>query len=139
MQLRKRSKQDYVVDITPVVDIVFILLIFFMVSTTFNVTSGLKLELPSSHSQQQVSKNKELVISVTASGKFYVQDEEVSDSKLRNRILNATKGDPNMGVVLRADGRTEHRYVVRVLDVLRGLGMGKVAIATVNMNDKEKQ
>lgn len=139
MRLRERHKHDYMVDITPVVDIVFILLIFFMVSTSFNVDSGLKLELPSSHSQQQIKAKKELTISITAAGKFYVQDEEVSDSGLRKRILNATKGDPNIRVVLRADGRTEHRYVVRVLDVLRGLGMGKVAIATVNVNDKEHQ
>jgi biopolymer transport protein ExbD len=137
MRLRDRPKHDYGVDITPVVDIVFILLIFFMVSTSFNVASGLKLELPTSHSQQQVNEKQELVVSITAAGQFYVQDEAVSDSDLRKRILNTTKGDPNMRVVLRADGRTEHRYVVRALDVLRGLGMGKVTIATVNMNDKE--
>lgn len=139
MRLRDRSRHDYTVDITPVVDIVFILLIFFMVSTSFNVASGLKLELPTSHSQQQVNEKKELVVSITAKGQFYVQDEAVSDSDLRKRILNTTRGDPNMRVVLRADGRTEHRYVVRALDVLRGLGMGKVAIATVNVNDKENQ
>ncbi len=132
MQLRKRAKRDYTVDITPLVDIVFLMLIFFMVSTSFKVASSLKLELPTSKSQEQVNEKQELVVSISPIGQFYVQDEAVSDQDLRKRILNETKGDPNMRVVLRADARTQHRYVVRALDVLRGLGMGKVAIATVN-------
>jgi len=131
MRLRERPKRDYSVDITPLVDIVFLMLIFFMVSTSFKVASSLKLELPTSKSQEQVSDKQEVIISISSEGKFYVQDEPVSDPDLRKRILNETKGDPNMRVVLRADARTQHRFVVRALDVLRGLGMGKVAIATV--------
>lgn len=135
MRLRERPKRDYAVDITPLVDIVFLMLIFFMVSTSFKVASSLKLELPTSKSQEQVSEKQEVIVSISPSGQFYVQDEAVSDLDLRKRILNETKGDPNMRVVLRADAKTQHRYVVRALDVLRGLGMGKVAIATVQ--DKE--
>lgn len=135
MRLRERPKRDYTVDITPLVDIVFLMLIFFMVSTSFKVASSLKLELPTSKSQEQVSEKQEVVISISPGGQFYVQDEAVSDQDLRKRILNVTKGDPNMRVVLRADASAQHRYVVRALDVLRGLGMGKVAIATVR--DKE--
>jgi len=132
MQLRKRAKRDYTVDITPLVDIVFLMLIFFMVSTSFKVASSLKLELPTSKSQAQVNEKQEVIVSISPIGQFYVQDEAVSDQDLRKRILHETKGDPNMRVVLRADAKTQHRYVVRALDVLRGLGMGKVAIATVN-------
>jgi len=131
MRLRERPKRDYTVDITPLVDIVFLMLIFFMVSTSFKVASSLKLELPSSHSHEQVTDAKEVVISINTKGQFFVQDEPVSDVALRKRILNFTKGDPNMRMVLRADTDTRHGRVVYVLDVLRQLGMGKVAIATV--------
>ena len=137
MQLRKRARRDYTVDITPLVDIVFLMLIFFMVSTSFKVASSLKLELPSSHSQEQVSEQQEVIVSISEKGQFYVQDEVVSDNDLRKRILNQTKGDPNMRIVLRADAKAQHQYVVRALDVLRGLGMGKVAIATVNEKETE--
>jgi len=137
MQLRNRPKRDYTVDITPLVDVVFLMLIFFMVSTSFKVASSLKLELPSSNAHEQVNENKEVIVSISAKGQFYVQDEPVSDANLRKRILNQTKGDPNMRVVLRADASTQHRYVVRALDVLRGLGMGKVAIATVEEHDSQ--
>jgi len=135
MRLRERPKRDYSVDITSLVDIVFLMLIFFMVSTSFKVASSLKLELPTSKSQEQVSEKQEVVVSISPSGQFYVQDEAVSDQELRKRILNETKGDPNMRIVLRADAKTQHRYVVRALDVLRGLGMGKVAIATVQSKE----
>ncbi len=131
MRLRNRKKHDYVVDITPLVDVVFLMLIFFMVSTSFKVASSLKLELPASKSQEQVTDVKEVVISIDTKGQLYVQDEPVSDSALRKRILNVTKGDPNMRAVLRADANSQYKHVVFVLDVLRQLGMGKVAIATV--------
>jgi len=131
MRLRQRPKRDYTVDITPLVDVVFLMLIFFMVSTSFKVASSLKLELPASTSHEQVTDAKEVVISVNTKGQLYVQDEPVSDSALRKRILNVTKGDPNMRAVLRADADSQYKRVVFVLDVLRQLGMGKVAIATV--------
>jgi biopolymer transport protein ExbD len=131
MRLRERPKRDYTVDITPLVDVVFLMLIFFMVSTSFKVASSLKLELPASTSHEQVTDAKEVVVSINAGGQFYVQDEPVSDSALRKRILNVTKGDPNMRVVLRADADSQYKRAVYVLDVLRQLGMGKVAIATV--------
>jgi len=131
MRLRERGKRDYTVDITPLVDIVFLMLIFFMVSTSFKVATSLKLELPASKSQQQHVEAKEVVISIDVSGQLYVQDEPVNDQSLRKRVLNVTKGDPNMRAVLRADGDARHKRVVFVLDVLRQLGMGKVAIATV--------
>ncbi|MDX8392252.1 MAG: biopolymer transporter ExbD [Mariprofundaceae bacterium] len=137
MRLRNRAKRDFTVDITPLVDIVFLMLIFFMVSTSFKVSSSLKLELPASTSHEQVSETKEVVVSISAKGQFFVQDQPVSDRELRRRILNETKGDPNMRMVLRADAKTQHRYVVRALDVLRGLGMGKVAIATVDEGNNQ--
>ena len=135
MRLRQRRRSDFSVDITPLVDIVFLMLIFFMVSTSFKVASSLKLELPASSSHEQASETRQVTVSISKNGQFYVQDEAVRDADLRRRILHVTKGDPNMRVVLRADARTQHRYVVRALDVLRGLGMGKVSIATVEEKD----
>ncbi len=131
MKLRTKKRMDYLVDITPLVDVVFLMLIFFMVSTSFSVSSSLKLELPSSHSSEQQQEAKQVIISINAKGQFFVQDEPVEDASLRRRILNITHGDPNMGVVLRADADARHNRVVFVLDTLRGLGMGKVGIATL--------
>ena len=135
MQLRKRRKEDYIIDITPLADVVFLLLIFFMVSTSFKVATSLKLDLPASKAQVQIQETREVVISIDAAGQLYVQDEPVKDGDLRRRILNVTKGDPNMRVVLRADAEARHKRVVYVLDTVRGLGMGKVGIATVSSRE----
>ncbi len=137
MKLRRRTRTDFLVDITPLVDVVFLMLIFFMVSTTFNVSSSLKLELPTSHATAQQREPKQVTINIDARGRLFVGDEPVEDGDLRKRILNASHGDPNMRVILRADADTKHKRVVFVLDVLRELGMGKVGIATVRPAGKE--
>jgi len=131
VNLRQKKRTDYMVDITPLVDVVFLMLIFFMVSTTFSASSSLKLDLPTSSATSKPKQDKQVTISINANGSFYVQDELVSDADLRKRILNISKGDPNTRVVLRADAETHHKRVVLVLDTLRQMGMGKVGIATV--------
>jgi len=131
VRLRRKTRMDYIVDITPLVDVVFLMLIFFMVSTTFNVSSSLKLDLPSSNATAEQKEMKQMTISINADGVFYVQDEPVDDADLRKRILNVSRGDPTMRVVLRADAETHHKRVVFALDTLRELGMSKVGIATV--------
>jgi len=136
VNLRKKSRPEYLVDITPLIDVVFLMLIFFMVSTTFNVSSSLKLDLPSSKAKAEQKKVEQVTVSINADGRFFVQDEAVKDSDLRKRILNVTKGNPNMRVILRADAETHHKRVVYVLDTLRGLGMSKVGIATVAPQDE---
>ncbi len=136
MNLRKKNRPEYLVDITPLIDVVFLMLIFFMISTTFNMSSSLKLDLPSSKAKAEQKKVEQVTVSINADGSFYVQDEAVKDSDLRKRILNVTKGDPKIRVVLRADAETHHKRVVYVLDTLRGLGMSKVGIATVAPQDE---
>ena len=131
MNLRAKKRVDYLVDITPLVDVVFLMLIFFMVSTTFSVSSSLKLDLPSSNATTMQKEMQQVTISVDGQGQLFVQDKAVNDGDLRKRILNISKGDPNMRVVLRADAEARHKRVVYVLDTLRGLRMSKIGIATV--------
>ncbi|MFQ5355278.1 MAG: ExbD/TolR family protein [Mariprofundaceae bacterium] len=131
MKLRQKKREGYTVDITPLVDVVFLMLIFFLVSTTFKVGSSLKLDLPSSKMQEETQDTKEVVISISAAGQLYVSDEAVDDEGLRRRVLNASKGDPGIRIVLRADAEAQHKRVVFALDTLRQLGLNKVAIATL--------
>ena len=132
MNLRPRQKRsDLIVDLTPMIDVVFLMLIFFMVSTSFTANNSIKLDLPQSKAQAANKEEKQVVISIKADGQLYVQDERVKDADLRRRILNITKGDPNMRVVIRADADARHKRLVYALDTIRELGMGKVGIATV--------
>jgi len=136
MKLRERKRADFLVEMTPLVDVVFLMLIFFMVSTSFTVSNSLKLELPSSKATAQEQSAKEVLVSINADGQLFVQEEAVKDGDLRRRVLNVSKGDPNMRVVLRADANSKHKRVVYVLDTMRELGMGKIAIATLPTGEK---
>jgi len=131
MNLRNKRGAEVGIDLTPLVDVVFMLLLFFMVTTSFNVSTSLKLHLPTSNSSVKEQQIKEVKIQIDAYDQLYVQDEKVSDDQLRERILNVSKGDPNMRVVIQADANSRHKRLVLVLDTLRQLGMGKVGIATV--------
>jgi len=137
MKLRQKSRADYLVDITPLVDVVFLMLIFFMVSTSFNLSSSLKLDLPTSKATAAEEASKQVTIAIDSKGQLYVQNEIIEDADLRKRILNISKGDPNMRVVLRADSDARHKRVVLVLDTLRELEMTKIGIATVAADDAE--
>jgi len=137
MNLRPRQKRsDLIVDLTPMIDVVFLMLIFFMVSTSFTANNSIKLDLPQSKAQAANKEEKQVVISIKADGQLYVQDERVKDADLRRRILNISKGDPNMRVVIRADADARHKRLVYTLDTIRELGMGKVGIATVPLGGK---
>jgi len=132
MNLRNNKKRsDLLVDLTPMIDVVFLMLIFFMVSTSFTADNSIKLDLPQSKAQAANKDTKQVIISIKANGQLYVQDEPVEDADLRRRILNISKGDPNMRVVIRADAEAKHKRLVYSLDTVRELGMGKVGIATV--------
>jgi len=137
MKLRQKSRADYLVDITPLVDVVFLMLIFFMVSTSFNLPSSLKLDLPTSKDTAAEEASKQVTIAVDAKGQLYMQNEADKDAALHKRILNISKGDPNMRVVLRADPDARHKRIALVLDTLRELEMTKIGIATVAADDAE--
>ena len=137
MNLRGNKKRsDLLVDLTPMIDVVFLMLIFFMVSTSFTANNSLKLELPESKAQAANKDEKQVTVSINSEGRLFVQDERVEDADLRRRVLNISKGDPNMRVVLRADAEAKHKRVVYVLDTIRELGMGKVGIATMPLGSK---
>ena len=137
MNLRgKKKRSDLLIDLTPMIDVVFLMLIFFMVSTSFTANNSLKLDLPQSKAQTTDKEQEQVSVSIDADGQLYVQEERVKDGDLRRRILNISKGDPNMRVVLRADADAKHKRVVYVLDTVRELGMGKVGIATMPIGGK---
>ena len=132
MNLRPNKKRgDLLIDLTPMIDVVFLMLIFFMVSTSFTANNSIKLDLPQSKAQAANKDLEQVTVSVDEKGQLFVQEEPVADGELRKRILNISKGDPNMRVVIRADANAKHKRVVYILDTVRELGMGKVGIATV--------
>jgi len=132
-----RKRADFLLDITPLVDVVFLMLIFFMVSTTFDTAARIKIELPPAHAKQEAQEPKQITISIDAAGRIFIQDEEVDDAHFDERVLYYTKGDPTIPIVLRADAEARHKRIVFVLDRLSELNIGKIGIATQPIEEEQ--
>lgn len=116
--------------IIPMIDIIFFLLVFFMMSTLYMVEQKtIPVNLPQA-SSQQVDREQSLPITVLASGKILFELEEISQGLLHKRAEAAMQRDPNTVFVLRSDEKTEYKYVVEVLDELKIAGVKRLAIAT---------
>lgn len=117
------------IDLTPMIDIVFQLLIFFMVSTTFIVTPGLKLNLPEASNADTVEQTQDLTIELKADNTLYLNKTPVDLKNLEADLRSLAAGkDPTL--IIKADGTVSHSSVVDVMDVARKVGLKKLAIAT---------
>ena len=123
-------RADPILDVTPMIDIVFQLVLFFMVSTTFITTPGLEVELPRSASDSLVSDTHEIDLWVTADGTLYVNTVRIELEQMSARIAELTQGQSDVLVVVRADRGVQHGTVVAVMDTIRALGLTRFAIAT---------
>ena len=133
MNLRPRRSEDPDINLTPLIDIVFLLLIFFMVSTTFVHESELEISLPESTSEVMSTDSETLEIAIDANGRYALNGRILASAErqtLREALLEFAAEDPSQLVLLRADELTPHRYVVRAMDVLAQIGMTRMSIAT---------
>ena len=131
---RDNSLKDVDVNLTPLIDVVFLLLIFFMVSTTFDKQSQLQIVLPEANSAQTEQKEKTFIdIAVNAKGQYFVNQEELvkSDADTLKALLKKTiEGNTTIPVVISADGQAPHQSVITVLDVASQLGLNRLTFAT---------
>jgi len=134
MQTR-RPKEDPEINLISLIDIALLLVIFFMLSSTFMQEGRLKIELPqASLTPTGKQKSDPIVVSVTQSGSYRVNDRELINSStdtLRAAILEVAGADRNKPVTVRADGRATHQSVISAMDVLGKLGFVRINIATV--------
>ena len=134
MQSRK-GREDPEINLIPLIDVSLLLVIFFMLSSTFMQEGRLKIELPqASLAPTGKQKTDPIVVSVTQSGSYRVNDRELINSSpdtLRAAILEVAGADRNKPVTVRADARSTHQSVVSAMDVLGKLGFVRINIATV--------
>ena len=131
MRFRTRSRDDVQLDMTPLVDVVFLLLIFFMLSTSLSVNPGIKIDLPKSSAEQVKKKKTTLRVAIEAGGRIYLEGKKLSLTQLRERFMVVGKqhGDDAL-VVIEADKKVFHGLVVKVMDAAKSSGLNKLAIAT---------
>ena len=141
MQLRSTRTEDPEISLTGLIDVVFLLLIFFMVSTTFERQAVLKIDLPEAKNvsaPEDQPNSFELVID--ANGQYYLNDRQLVDGKpatLRAAFIEAAGEDRNIPVILRADAETPHHFVVTAMDITAQLGFSRLSIATERIIEDE--
>ncbi len=139
MNLRTRRSQPPEINLTSLLDVVFLLLIFFMVSTTFKDEAGqeqtrLRVTLPQAQGQDQPAKEAESIrIIIDRNGTFYVNDRLVVDQQamtLVRALTGAVNQRKGMPVLIQADANTPHQAVMTALDAAAEVGLNKVSFAT---------
>ena len=139
MNLRPGHKEETVeVNLTPLIDVVFLLLIFFMVTTTFDRHARLKVSLPESSTKASQQQAEPLVLSIDAKGNYFLNDRQLVNRQLdtlkqalQKTISADNKDYKDVALVLRADANTPHQSVVRAMDAASQLGLTRLSIATV--------
>ena len=130
----QRSQTDEVnVNLTPLIDVVFLLLIFFMVSTTFTRETQLEVDLPQAENSAESVQERPIEIVITAAGEYRVNGEGLVNAQARTLRLALTKvaGDNyDLALIISADAQTPHQAVVTAMDVAGGLGFSKLSITT---------
>jgi biopolymer transport protein ExbD len=125
----KRGSRTVFVNVTSFIDVLFVLLLFFMVSTTFVNQPAMSLDLPRAvHSQG--TRQPGLIVYVDQNGVIHLNDEPVDDALLDSALRSRLVDSEDKAVVLKADSRVSHGTVVHVLDIIKGAGVVKLTIAT---------
>jgi biopolymer transport protein ExbD len=136
MNLKPRPREEPEVNLTSLIDVVLLLLVFFMVSTTFVDEARIRIELPqASVSPARNTTRDPIEISVTAQGGYRVNGRTLVNTSPQtlSAALSKTAGDRrDMPITIRADARATHQSVVTAMDVVGRLGFHTVNIATVN-------
>ena len=140
MNLRPHKLQSPELNLTPLIDVVFLLLIFFMVSTTFDRESRIKVELPTAATQDEKStEEKVLDITVDAKGRYYVNQKEVVNTELKTlqRAIELAAGvRRDLPVIITADAAATHQAVIKVMDAASQLGFVHMTFAAKQPAEK---
>lgn len=133
MKFQRRQEDEINVNLTPLIDVVFLLLIFFMVSTTFTRETQLEVDLPQATNSADLSQQRTLEVVVTAEGEYRVNGQALINSQaltLRLALAKSANDDFTQPLTISADARTPHQSVVTAMDVAGALGFSKLSITT---------
>ena len=136
MNLKVRPRAEPEVNLTSLIDVVLLLLIFFMVSTSFVKQSQISIRLPQADSSAIIEEPPEFIeIMITAQGTFLLNGAELINSRpetIRNALQKLSGGNTGLPLTISADAMAKHQDVVKAMDVAGRMGFEKISIATIN-------
>lgn len=141
MNFRPNRTRDVELDITPLIDVVFLLLIFFMVSTTFERESEINITLPEASKELNQAKPDAINIAIDAQSHIYVNDRELVNtqmSTIKQAVHDAMGNLQDAPIIISADAETPHQMVIKVMDAARQLGLVRITFATRKIEDYDQ-
>jgi len=129
MKLGRKKTRKVQINITSLIDVLFLLLIFFMVSSTFVEKPGMDLELPESESST-LKEVKDMVLQIQPDDKMFLNGKDVTMSNIRTYLEEEYRNNPDAALILKADKAVTHGKVVSIMDLAKQLGITKLIIAT---------
>lgn len=141
MNFRPNPEKDIELDITPLIDVVFLLLIFFMVTTTFERESEINITLPEASRELPQAKPDAIKVSIDAQSHVYVNDKELVNTQMttiKQAIYDALGNLAEAPIIISADEQTPHHMVVKVMDAARQLNLVRITFATRKFYDEEQ-
>ena len=139
MRLHNPRKKDLTVNITPLIDVVFLLLIFFMVSTSFTRETQIELQLPEATGEQLEIEIDVVEISIDAEGNYYVNKKPLINTKietLQRAIQKQSDGDTSLPLIISADAKAPYQSVVAAMDAAGQEGFNNLKMATRRPHDE---
>ncbi len=140
MKFRRQRLGEVSINLTPLIDVVFLLLIFFMVSTTFNRETQLTIDLPEATGETRESDGREIEILIDEGGNYRVNGQGLIDNRMRTlqaAIYKLSAGDTTLPMIITADAQAAHQYVVRAMDAAGQMGFVHLSITTRQPPDQD--
>ena len=133
MQFKRQRNAEVTVNLTPLIDVVFLLLIFFMVSTTFTRETHLSLDLPEASGEEQPDLPRQIEILIDANGQYVINDRSLVSNKLeivKAALEEVSAGDNTIPLVITADAKTPHQAVITAMDAAGQVGLSQLSLTT---------
>lgn len=133
MKFPRRTLEDPAINLTPLIDVVFLLLIFFMVTTTFTRETRLAVNLPEADAAPAEQQQNQIEVLVNQNGRYSINNELLSDNlrdTLRDRLVQVAGGNLNQTILLIADAESSHQAVITAMDAIGQAGFSGFSIAT---------
>jgi biopolymer transport protein ExbD len=143
MKFRRKPKEKLDITLISMIDVVFVLLLFFVVSTNFNKQTGISIQLPEANAEQTTEQSKSVTLVISAEGHYFLEAEdgttqELADQKketLMEELRKRAETSAQEPFIIKADDNTPHQYVVTALDFAGQVGFTHITFATQEPKD----
>lgn len=129
MRFKRNKEEEPGLGMAPLVDIVFLLLIFFMLTSHFDIASGIRIILPKAAHRVLEQEKENITLVMDSNGKIYLEGKKIEDSELRKKIDLLVEKKDMIHLVLQADKEARHGRVVQIMDLAKSAGIRSIIIA----------